>query len=60
MLDLPRGDTVFGYGLGFYDIAIAGDEDLKSLEQASCFGGLRAHIPNEHVRPDADLLQPLD
>src|SRR5215467_3979672 len=59
-LALPRGDIVIGHVCCVDDIILACDEDLEPLEQSSCFGGLRARIPNKHVCPDADLLQPLD
>src|SRR5712691_3166189 len=60
MLGLPRGDIVAGH-LGDVDAIVgAGDEDLEPLEQASCLRGLGACVPNEYVRPDADVLKPLD
>src|SRR5215470_14624852 len=59
-LALPRGVIVIGHVCCVDDIILPCDEDFEPLEEASCFGALRARIPNEHVCPDADLLQPLD
>src|SRR5215468_9206750 len=59
-LALPRGIIVIGHMYCVDDVILTCDENLEPLEQASCFGGLRAGIPNEHLCPDADLLQPLD
>jgi len=38
----------------------AGDEDFEPLEEAPCLRGLGSCIPNEHVRPDTDVLKPLN
>ena len=60
MLALAGCRTVIVLMLDIDERVVSGDEDLEPLEEASCFGGLRARIPNEHVCPNADLLQPLD